>query len=63
VAELATWRAASLFVNVAIGGTLTAVTDNAALTDLGSLIEGISEDAKYNLVAGAVAGDGLSLFR
>jgi hypothetical protein len=39
---------------------LTAVTDNAALTYLGSLIEGISEPAKYSLVAGAVAGGGLT---
>ena len=37
---------------------LTAITDNAALTYLGSLIEGISDPAKYMLVAGAVAGGG-----
>jgi hypothetical protein len=40
---------------------LTAVTDNAALTYLGSLITGISEQAKYSLVAGAVAGGGLTV--
>ncbi len=40
---------------------LTAVTDNAALTYLGSLIVGISEEAKYNLLAGAVAGGGLTM--
>lgn len=40
---------------------LTAVTDNAALTYLGSLISGISEQAKYSLVAGAVAGGGLTV--
>ena len=40
---------------------LTAVTDNAALTYLGSLITGISEQAKYMLVAGAVAGGGLTV--
>lgn len=40
---------------------LTAVTDNAALTYLGSLIDGISEAAKYALVAGAVAGGGLTV--
>ena len=40
---------------------LTAFTDNAALTYLGSLIEGISDEAKYNLVAGAVAGGGLTV--
>ncbi len=40
---------------------LMALTDNAALTYLGSLIEGISEPAKYMLVAGAVAGGGLTV--
>jgi Putative Na+/H+ antiporter len=40
---------------------LTALTDNAALTYLGSLIEGMSELAKYMLVAGAVAGGGLTV--
>lgn len=40
---------------------LTAITDNAALTYLGSLIAGISEPAKYMLVAGAVAGGGLTV--
>ncbi|CAN7777060.1 putative Na+/H+ antiporter [Variovorax sp. LjRoot290] len=40
---------------------LTAVTDNAALTYLGSLITGIPEEAKYSLVAGAVAGGGLTM--
>jgi Na+/H+ antiporter NhaD/arsenite permease-like protein len=40
---------------------LTAFTDNAALTYLGSLIMGISEEAKYSLVAGAVAGGGLTV--
>lgn len=40
---------------------LTAITDNAALTYLGSLIEGLSDEAKYNLVAGAVAGGGLTV--
>ena len=40
---------------------LTAVTDNAALTYLGSLIQGISEPAQYMLVAGAVAGGGLTV--
>ncbi len=40
---------------------LTAVTDNAALTYLGSLIAGISPEAKYSLVAGAVAGGGLTV--
>jgi hypothetical protein len=40
---------------------LTAITDNAALTYLGSLIEGMSDAAKYMLVAGAVAGGGLTI--
>lgn len=40
---------------------LTAVADNAALTYLGSLILGISDAAKYSLVAGAVAGGGLTM--
>jgi hypothetical protein len=40
---------------------LTALTDNAALTYLGSLITGISDEAKYSLVAGAVAGGGLTM--
>lgn len=40
---------------------LTAITDNAALTYLGSLITGISTDAQYMLVAGAVAGGGLTV--
>lgn len=48
----------ALFVG-ALG--LTAITDNAALTYLGSLIEGISDESKYMLVAGAVAGGGLTV--
>lgn len=40
---------------------LTAITDNAALTYLGSLIEGMSDEAKIKLVAGAVAGGGLTV--
>lgn len=40
---------------------LTAITDNAALTYLGSLVEGMSEQAKYMLMAGAVAGGGLTV--
>ena len=40
---------------------LTAITDNAALTYLGSLIAGMSAQAKYMLVAGAVAGGGLTV--
>ncbi len=40
---------------------LTAFTDNAALTYLGSLVEGIGDDLKYALVAGAVTGGGLTV--
>lgn len=40
---------------------LTAITDNAALTYLGSLITSISNESKYMLVAGAVAGGGLTV--
>jgi hypothetical protein len=40
---------------------LTAVTDNAALTYLGSLVEGTSEEWRYMLVAGAVTGGGLTV--
>ena len=40
---------------------LTAVTDNAALTYLGSLVEGLSREFKVALVAGAVAGGGLTV--
>ncbi|WP_127714406.1 putative Na+/H+ antiporter [Halobacteriovorax sp. HLS] len=39
---------------------LTAITDNAALTYLGSLVD-LTDSAKYNLVAGAVAGGGLTV--
>jgi Na+/H+ antiporter NhaD/arsenite permease-like protein len=40
---------------------LTAITDNAALTYLGSLVEGLGSDLKYALVAGAVTGGGLTV--
>ncbi|HSN39237.1 MAG TPA: putative Na+/H+ antiporter, partial [Burkholderiales bacterium] len=40
---------------------LTSITDNAALTYLGSLVEGVSDEFKYALVAGAVAGGGLTV--
>jgi hypothetical protein len=41
--------------------SLTAITDNAALTYLGSLIDGISPHAQYMLMAGAVTGGGLTV--
>jgi Na+/H+ antiporter NhaD/arsenite permease-like protein len=48
--------------SVYFGATaLTAVTDNAALTYLGSLVEGLSDGFKYALVAGAVTGGGLTV--
>lgn len=40
---------------------LTAFTDNAALTYLGSLVEGLSDGFKCALVAGAVTGGGLAI--
>ncbi len=40
---------------------LTAFTDNAALTYLGSLVSGLSDEFKYALVAGAVTGGGLTV--
>lgn len=44
-----------------LGATgLTAITDNAALTYLGSLVD-LSEASKYALVAGAVSGGGLTV--
>ncbi|MCD6734485.1 MAG: putative Na+/H+ antiporter [Burkholderiaceae bacterium] len=40
---------------------LTAITDNAALTYLGSLVQGLTDEFKYSLVAGAVTGGGLTV--
>ncbi len=40
---------------------LTAFTDNAALTYLASLVEGLSDGFKYSVVAGAVTGGGLTV--
>ncbi|APJ05196.1 hypothetical protein AXG55_13060 [Silvanigrella aquatica] len=45
-----------------LGATgLTAITDNAALTYLGTLVPNLSDAMKYSLVAGAVAGGGLTV--
>ena len=41
--------------------SLTAVTDNAALTFLGTLVPNLPDVSKYALVAGAVAGGGLTV--
>lgn len=48
--------------SVFFGATaLTAITDNAALTYLGSLVNGLSEEFQVALVAGAVTGGGLTI--
>jgi hypothetical protein len=48
--------------SVYVGATLlTAITDNAALTYLGSLVDGLSDDFKIALVQGAVTGGGLTV--
>lgn len=45
-----------------LGATvLTAFTDNAALTFLGSQVEGLSSTSKIALVSGALAGGGLTI--
>lgn len=44
-----------------VATALTAITDNAALTYLGSLVPGLSDEFKYSLVAGAVTGGGLTV--
>jgi len=45
-----------------LGATgLTAFTDNAALTFLGSQVEGLSSSSKLALVGGALAGGGLTI--
>lgn len=50
--------ATTLFVGTTM---LTGITDNAALTYLGTQVDGLSIDLKYALVAGAVAGGGLTV--
>ncbi|MBU6212766.1 MAG: hypothetical protein KJS73_11270 [Gammaproteobacteria bacterium] len=61
------WWLQPLLVNMSsdavfYGATaLTAITDNAALTYLGSLVEGLSDEFKYSLVTGAVTGGGLTI--
>jgi len=40
---------------------LTAITDNAALTYLGSQVPSLSESSRYALVAGSVVGGGLTV--
>ena len=48
-------------LTIALAIALTAVTDNAALTYLGSLVDGLTPTFKYALVAGAVTGGGLTV--
>jgi hypothetical protein len=55
---LADMQPTALFVGATL---LTAITDNAALTYLGSLVEGASDAFKYSIVAGAVTGGGLTV--
>jgi hypothetical protein len=40
---------------------LTSIADNAAIAYLGSLVQGTSDTFKYSLVAGVLAGGGLTL--
>lgn len=49
----------TLLFFIAMG--LTAVTDNAALTYLASLVEGVTPAFQYMIVAGAVTGGGLTI--
>ena len=55
---LSSLNSAMLFTGATL---LTAITDNAALTYLGSLVEDLSDASKYALVAGAVTGGGLTV--
>lgn len=45
----------------AAAAALTAVTDNAAITYLGTLVANLTDEAKFALVAGAVTGGGLTV--
>jgi hypothetical protein len=55
---LMSMEATSVFFGATV---MTAITDNAALTYLGSLVEGLSQEFKVALVAGAVTGGGLTV--
>ncbi len=48
-------------VTMAVAGMLTAFNDNAAVTFLASTVPDLSERIKYAIVAGAVAGGGLTV--
>ena len=43
------------------GGHADCFTDSAALSYIGSLVEGLSDDSKYAVVAGGVTGGGLTI--
>ena len=65
--ELQAWWLEPLIQNMSssmlyYGATaLTAITDNAALTLLGSQVPNLSDDLKFALLAGAVSGGGLTV--
>jgi hypothetical protein len=65
--ELQKWWLQPLLAHLSNSGlffgatALTSIVDNAALTYLGSQVEGLSDFAKYAIVAGALAGGGLTI--
>ncbi len=59
IEPILTSLSASQLYFAAIG--LTAITDNAALTYLGSQVPSLSESAKYVLLSGSVVGGGLTV--
>jgi hypothetical protein len=65
--EMQTWWLKPLLaklnpLSLYLGSTgLTAIMDNAALTYLGSQVDGLTDPMKYALVAGAVTGGGLTI--
>ena len=46
---------------MAVATVLTAFNDNAAITYLSTLVPGFTDNLKYAVVAGAVAGGGLTV--
>lgn len=64
---LQAWWLQPLLANMSATGVyfgataLTPITDNAALTYLASLVEGLTDEFKYAIVAGAVTGGGLTV--
>jgi hypothetical protein len=56
------WMRRAGVADLMIGAMLlTALNDNAAITYLASLVPGFSDSLKYAVVAGAVAGGGLTV--